>query len=63
MTICKAFLGPHFDYGDVVLDQAFYNSFHLRLQSIQYIIIIIITIIILIIIIIIAVVSFIHKKN
>ena len=20
MTICKAFLGPHFDYGDVVLD-------------------------------------------
>ena len=63
MTICKAFLGPHFDYGDVVSDQAFYNSFHLRLQSIQYIIIIIITIIILIIIIIIAVVSFIHKKN
>ena len=31
ITIYKAFIRPHLDYGDVVLDQAFNNSFHKRL--------------------------------
>ena len=36
ITIYKAFIRPHLDYGDIVLDQAFNNSFHQRLESIQY---------------------------
>ena len=27
---------PHLDYGGVIFDQAFNNSFHQRLESIQY---------------------------
>ena len=36
ITIYKAFIGSHLDYGGVVFDQAFSNSFHQRLESIQY---------------------------
>ena len=36
ITIYKAFIRPHLDYGDVIFDQAFNNSFHQRLESIQY---------------------------
>ena len=36
VTICKAFVRPHLDYGDILYDQAFNNSFHDRLESIQY---------------------------
>ena len=36
ITIYKAFIRPHLDYGDVIFDQVFNNSFHQRLESIQY---------------------------
>ena len=36
ITIYKAFIRPHLDYVDVIFDQAFDNSFHQRLESIQY---------------------------
>ena len=36
VTICKAFVRTHLDYGDILYDQAFNNSFHDRLESIQY---------------------------
>ena len=32
----QSFLRPHLDYGDVVFDQAFNNSFYQRLETIQY---------------------------
>ena len=35
-TICKAFVRPHLDYGDVLFDQAFNASFYEKLESIQY---------------------------
>ena len=36
ITIYKAFIRPHLDYVDVIFDQAFDNSFHQRLESLQY---------------------------
>ena len=36
VTIYKAFVTPHLNYGDILYDQAFNNSFHDRLESIQY---------------------------
>ena len=36
VTIYKAFVRPHLDYGVILYDQAFNNSFHDRLGSIQY---------------------------
>ena len=36
ITIYKAFIRSHLDYGDVIFDQTFNNSFHQRLESIQY---------------------------
>ena len=36
VTIDKAFVIPHLDYGDTLYKQAFNNSFHDRLESIQY---------------------------
>ena len=36
VTIYKAFIRPHLDYGDVLYDQAFNNSFHTKMESIQY---------------------------
>ena len=36
VTIYKAFVRPHLDYGDVLYDQAFNNSFHAKVESIQY---------------------------
>ena len=35
VTIYKAFVRPHLDYGDVLYDQAFNNSFHAKMESIQ----------------------------
>ena len=35
-TIYKAFVRSHLDYGDILYDQAFNNSFNDRLESIQY---------------------------
>ena len=36
VTIYKSFTRLHLDYGDILYDQTFNNSFHERLQSIQY---------------------------
>ena len=36
VTIYKAFIRPHLDYGDVLYDQASNNSFHAKVESIQY---------------------------
>ena len=36
ITIYKAFVRAHLDYGDVIFDQAFNNSLHQRLKSIRY---------------------------
>ena len=36
ITINKAFIKPHFDYGDILYDQAYNMSFHQNLESIQY---------------------------
>ena len=36
VTIYKAFVRPHLDYGDVLYDQTFNNSFHAKMESIQY---------------------------
>ena len=37
VSIYKAFVVPHFDYGDNIYDQAYKESFHQKLESIQYI--------------------------
>ena len=36
VTIYKAFVRPHLNYGDVLYGQAFNNSFHAKMESIQY---------------------------
>ena len=36
ITIYKSFIPPHLDYGDIVHDRAFDESFHKSLESIQY---------------------------
>ena len=36
VTIYKAFVRPHLDYGDVLYDQTFNKSFHAKIESIQY---------------------------
>ena len=36
MTIYKSFIRPHLDYGDIIFDQAFNDSFHSKMESIQY---------------------------
>ena len=36
LTIYKTFIRPHLDYGDVVYDKVFNESFHKKLESVQY---------------------------
>ena len=36
ITIYKSFIRPHLDYGDIVYDRAFNESFHEKLESTQY---------------------------
>ena len=36
LTIYKTFIRPHLDYGDVIYDKVFNQSFHKKLESIQY---------------------------
>ena len=36
LTIYKSFVRPHLNYDDVIYDQHCYNSFHQKLESIQY---------------------------
>ena len=35
-TIYKLFVRPHLDYGDVIFDKVYNNSFQQRLESLQY---------------------------
>ena len=35
-TIYKAFIRPQLDYGDILYDKTFNNSFHAKIESIQY---------------------------
>ena len=36
VTTYEAFIRSHLDYGNVLYDQAFNNSFHGKMESIQY---------------------------
>ena len=36
LTIYKCFVSTHLDYGDIIYDQAFNNSFHQKNESLQY---------------------------
>ena len=36
LTIDKLFIRPHFDYGNVIYDQSYNDSFHAKLESYQY---------------------------
>ena len=36
ITIYKAFIRPHLDYGDILYDQAYNMSFHQKMEFIQY---------------------------
>ena len=36
LAICKSFVRPHLDHGDVIYDQPYNSSFHPKLESIQY---------------------------
>ena len=36
VTIYSFFIRPHLDYGDILYDKIFNNSFHEKLESIQY---------------------------
>ena len=36
ITIYKSFIRPHLDYGDIVYDRIFNESFHKNLESTQY---------------------------
>ena len=36
VTIYKAFIRPHLDYGDIIYDRAYNESFHQKLESVQY---------------------------
>ena len=36
ITICKSFARPHLDYGDILYDHKFNESFHQRIESVQY---------------------------
>ena len=37
LSICKSFIRPHLDYGDIIYDKAFNEPYHARLESLQYI--------------------------
>ena len=36
MTLYKSFIPPHLDYGDIIYDQPFNNSFKNKIEIIQY---------------------------
>ena len=36
LTIYKSFIRPHLDYGDIIYDKAFNESFHAKLESLQH---------------------------
>ena len=36
LPVYKCFICPHFDYGDMIYDQSYNDSFHDKLESYQY---------------------------
>ena len=36
LTICKVFVRSHLDYGDVIYDETYNETFHHQLESIQH---------------------------
>ena len=36
LTIFRSFIRPHLDYGDIIYDKAYNESFHAKLESLQY---------------------------
>ena len=36
LTIFKSFIRPHLDYGDIIYDKAYNESFHAKLEALQY---------------------------
>ena len=36
LTMYKSFIRPHFDYGDLIYDQSYKDSFYAKLESYQY---------------------------
>ena len=36
VTVYKVFIRPHLDYGDIIYDQTYNDSFHQKMESIQY---------------------------
>ena len=36
ITMYKAFVRPHLDYGNMIYDEAYNETFHQKLESIQY---------------------------
>ena len=36
LAIIKSFFRPHLDYGDIIYDQNYSNTFHQKMESIQY---------------------------
>ena len=36
LTIYIVFVRPHLDYGDLIFDQAFNNSFHQKMEAVRY---------------------------
>ena len=36
VTVYKAFIRPHLEYGDIIYDQTYNKSFYQKMESIQY---------------------------
>ena len=36
MTVYKAFVRPHLDYGDIIYSEAYNETFHQKFESVQY---------------------------
>ena len=36
VTIYKSFIRSHLDYGDIICNEAYNDSFHRKIESIQY---------------------------
>ena len=36
VTVYKAFIRPHLDYWDIIYDQSYNDSFHQKIESVQY---------------------------
>ena len=36
VTMCKSFIRPHFDYGDILYDKPENKNFQTKLENVQY---------------------------